>query len=234
MHFHRSLGSSRAVKFAVAIVIPLTTMGVFAATGGVASAGNPPVRFLGTISCGLTGTATFNPPMTNTAQGSVRATFKGKTAYCKGVNGTKLTQGGATLKSSSATETYKFTIPAHTKGACSDLTTSHIVPAITGGVVTWLGTASILPTNLSFAAGTVNPTGLFTYATGTSTGSFSGPGETSSNARLQMQASKIGSPTTTKLLPYSQANVTFVCSSHGISSIEFLSPKDIEESGPAA
>jgi len=135
-----------------------------------------PVTFKGNISCSLIGTVTFSPPLSNSqTTRATTATFKGTNNLCKGLDGTKLTQGGETLKSSK--ESFKFTIPANAKGSCNGLS-SGVAPAITGAVVDWIGTSPITPTGLSFPAGTIKPVpaphASIEYLNGTSTGSFAG------------------------------------------------------------
>jgi len=206
---------SKSIKIAVAIVIPLTTLGVFAATGGLASASSP-VTFKGSISCSLTGTATFAPPLKNSSTVATTATFKGKNVDCKGIDGTKLTQGGETLKSS--TENFTFKIAANKKGSCDGLATG-VSPAITGAVVDWVGTSPITPSKLNFKVGTITTAGLITYGNGTSTGSFAG------TAKVQLQASEISEPGTTTLTPYSAANAAKACAGKGIADITFKQPK---------
>lgn len=230
MHSHRKLGSSRAIMIAIAIVIPITTIGVFAA-GGMASAASP-VTFKGNISCSLTGTVTFSTPLKlGVSQPAIRATFKGKNVDCTGIKGTKLTQGGETLKSS--TEDFTFTIAANKAGGCDGLATMTS-PPITGATVNWVGTSPITATKLSFKAGTITSAGLITYGSGTATGSFAG------TAKVQLQSSEISELGTTKLIPYTAANAAAACKKPGISDITFVQPKpsstypknDNEEIGP--
>jgi hypothetical protein len=199
------------------MVIPLTTMGVFAATGGLASAASPPpVTFKGSISCSLTGTVTFSTPLTLKSQAAIKATFKGKNVDCTGVGHTSLTQDKETLKSS--TENFSFTIPANKKGGCDGLATG-VSPAITGAVVDWIGTSPITPTGLKFSAGTITTAGLITYGSGTSTGSFAG------TAKVQLQSSELSQVGTTALLPYTEANALKLCDGKGIADITFVQPK---------
>ena len=237
MHIHRKLGTSRAIKIAAAIVIPLTSLGVFAATGGLASASSPraAVTFKGDISCSLTGTVTISPGITltkATAAGSATATFKGKNVDCTGTHGTKLTQSGETIKSSTEDFTFKITWAKGSSG-CGGLV-SGVSPAITGATVNWVATSPVTATKISFKAGTISTAGLVTYGSGTATGSFAG------TAKVQLQSSMVSSSLGNK--PYTAANAAAACKAKGgLTDITFVQPKpsttypknDNEEIGPA-
>jgi len=208
------------------MVIPVTAVSVFAATGGPVSGAAAPVTFKGSISCSLTGTVTFKPELTLKVPGpAITATFKGKNTHCTGVTyhgiKTSLTQGGETLTGS--TENFTFKIAASTKSTCAGL--NGAAPPITGAVVDWTGTSPITPTKLTFKKGTINAAGLITYTVGTSTGSFPG------TAKIQLQASTISeSPPYTSgwvggIHPYSPANAAIACKGPGISDITFVQPK---------
>lgn len=217
---------SKSIKIAVAIVIPLTTLGLFVAAGGLASASSPraAVTFKGSISCSLTGTATFKPGLTltkATTATSSTATFKGKNVDCKGITykgvKTSLTQGGETLKSSTENFTFKIVIKAGSSG-CAGLA-SGTAPAITGAVVTWIGTSPITATKMNFKAGTITTGGLITYTLGTVTsGSFPG------TAKVQLQATTVSSSLGNK--PYTVANALAACkATGGLTDMVFAQPK---------
>lgn len=226
VHTHRTLGISKSIKIAIAIVIPLTAVGTFVAVGGAASASTTPVTFKGSISCSLTGTATFKPGLTltkATTATSSTATFKGKNVNCKGITykgvKTSLTQGNPpeTLKSSTENFTFKIAIAVGSSG-CAGLA-SGAAPAITGAVVTWIGTSPITPTKMNFKAGTITTAGLITYTLGTVTsGSFPG------TAKVQLQASMVSSSLGNK--PYTIANALAACKAPGgLTDMVFVQPK---------
>jgi hypothetical protein len=198
---------------AALVAMPMALLAGLSAGAAQAAA---PVTFKGSISCSLTGTAIFTPPLT-LANKTVptKVTFTGKNDHCRGIHGTKLTQGHETLKASK--EKFSYTIPANPNGACAALA-SGTLPPITGAVVTWIGTSPITPTKLNLSSGTVNPnTGVFEYLNGVSTGSFAG------SARVALQATQISEPGGV-VVPYSAANALAACQGKGISDLTLSQP----------
>ncbi len=171
---------------------------------GLALAG--PVTFVGNISCSLTGTMTFTPPIPSSGTTGVK--FKGKNNHCKGVGSppASLTQGGETLKKS--TDTFSTTLPA--PNTCTALS-SEIAPSITM-TIQWIGTSPIAPTVITFPPGTV-VVGThinIIYAIpndGVAAGSFPG------TAELDLQTAL----TTAQLL-------TDCSRPHGIKTLKFVQP----------
>jgi hypothetical protein len=203
-------------KFLTGAAIIALPFGFFATVGAGSAQAASPVTFKGSISCSLTGTITFKPPLAtaNTTKATT-ATFKGKNNHCKGVDGTKLTQGGETLKSSK--DAFSFTIPASSNGSCSSLATGT-VPAVTT-TVKWIGTSPITSSKIAFPAGTLSATnGVIEYLKGKSTGSFKG------SAQTALQATKISEGNGT-VEAFSVANALAACGASGIADLTLAQPK---------
>jgi hypothetical protein len=202
-------------KLFIAAALSALPAGFFAILGAGSAQAASPVTFKGSISCSLTGTATFKPPLSNSQTSkSTKVTFKGTNNHCKGVKGTKLTQHGETLKSSK--DSFSATLPANSGGSCADLA-SGTVPATTMRVK-WIGTSPITSTKIAFPAGTLSiSNGLIEYLNGKSTGSFAGTGQTA------VQATKISEPNG-KTLSYSAANAEAACAGPGISDLTLSQP----------
>lgn len=197
---------------AASIAVPLA---FFATLGAGPAQAASPVTFKGSISCGLTGTITFKPPLSNSQTTAVtKGTFKGTNKPCKGVSGTKLTQHGVTLKGSK--DSFSFSFPASTSGSCSALA-SGAVPAV-NLAIKWAGTAPITPTKVAFPAGTISiSNGVIVYMNGKSTGSFAGSG------RMALQASKIKEGNGT-VVPFSVTNAANACAGSGIAALKLVQP----------
>jgi hypothetical protein len=202
-------------KFLTGAAIMALPLGLFATLGVSSAQAASPVTFKGSISCSLTGTITFKPPLANSnTTKPTTATFKGKNNHCKGIKGTKLTQKGETLKSSK--DAFSFSIPANSGGSCSSLATGT-VPAIKT-TVKWIGTSPITPSKISFPAGTINvSTGVITYLKGKATGSFAG------SAQTALQATKI-SLGNGKVEPFTVSNALAACGASGIADLTLSQP----------
>jgi hypothetical protein len=202
-------------KIFTAAALSALPIGFFATLGAEPVQAASPVTFTGSISCSLVGTATFKPPLSNSQTSkSTTATFKGTNNHCKGVDGTKLTQGGETLKASK--DSFSFTIPASAGGSCSSLA-SGTVPATTLAV-TWTGTSPITASKVAFPAGTISITnGVIEYMKGKSTGSFAGTG------RMALQATKISEPNGTTVA-FSVSAAAAACAGPGISDLTLAQP----------
>jgi hypothetical protein len=202
-------------KFLTGAAIMALPLGFFATLGMGSAQAASPVTFKGSISCGLTGTITFKPPLSNSnTTKPTTATFKGKNNHCKGIKGTSLTQGGETLKSSK--DSFSFSIPANSGGSCSSLASGTVPPVTT--TVKWIGTSPITSTKIKFPAGTINvSTGVITYLKGKSTGSFAG------SAQTALQATKITLGNGT-VETFSVANALAACGASGIAGLTLSQP----------
>jgi hypothetical protein len=203
-------------KFLTVLAISALPIGFLATLGAGPAQAAAPVVFKGSISCSLTGTITFKPPLAtaNTTMPTT-ATFTGTNNHCKGVKKTSLKQGGETLKASK--DNFSFTIPASTNGSCSSLATGT-VPAITTAVK-WIGTSPIAPTKIAYPAGTISVTnGVIEYLKGVSTGSFAG------SAQVALQATKISEGNGT-VVAFSVTNALTACGASGIADLTLAQPK---------
>lgn len=202
-------------KFLAAAALATLPLALVVTAGAASAQAAAPVTFTGSISCSLTGTITFTPPLSDSQTTQpTKATFTGTNTHCTGIDGTKLTQKGETLKGSK--DSFSVTIPANSSGSCAGLATGTL-PGTTIAV-TWTGTSPITGSKLTFKSGTLNPeTGLIEYLKGTSSGSFAG------TARTALQATKIseGNGTT---VAYSIANVEAACAGSGVKDLTLSQP----------
>lgn len=190
-------------------------VGVLVALGTGPVQAAAPVVFKGNISCSVVGTATFKPELSNKqTKAPTTGTFKGTNNDCKGLDGTKLTQGGETLTGS--TDSFSVTLPANSSGSCADLETGT-APAITV-TVDWTGSSPIAPSTLAFSAGTASTSGMLEYTKGKSTGSFAG----TAMVILQIKSISLSGGGT---LPWSVANFEKACAGKGIADFKFIEPK---------
>jgi hypothetical protein len=202
-------------KFITSAALIALPIGFFATLGAGPAQAASPVTFKGSISCGLTGTITFTPPLANTqTTATTTAKFKGTNKPCKGIDGTKLTQGGETLKSSK--DSFSFTVPASTSGSCSALASGAVPPISLA--ITWVGTSPITATKVVFPAGTISiSNGVIEYLKGKSTGSFAGSGQ------MALQASTIKEGNGT-VVPFSVTNAANACAGSGIAALTLVQP----------
>jgi hypothetical protein len=202
-------------KFITSAALIALPIGFFATLGAGSAQAASPVTFKGSISCGLTGTITFTPPLSNSqTTATTTAKFKGTNKPCKGINGTKLTQGGETLKSSK--DSFSFTFPASSSGSCSVLASGAVPPISLA--ITWVGTSPITATKVVFPAGTISiSNGVIEYLKGKSTGSFAGSG------RMALQAGTIKEGNGT-VVPFSITNAANACAGSGIAALTLVQP----------
>lgn len=202
-------------KLCTAAALAALPLGLVLTLGAATAQAAAPVTFTGSISCSLTGTVTFSPPLTlSQTSKPTKVTFKGKNDHCVGTHGTSLKQKGETLTGSK--DSFTSTIPANSSGSCGALA-GGTLPAATFAV-TWTGTSPITPSKLVFKSGTLNlSSGLIEYLNGTSTGSFAG------SAQTALQATKIseGNGTT---VAYSESNAVAACEGSGIKDLTLAQP----------